>query len=218
MRFILLAVAAATLAVACLAQSVPHFKRAPALPEIDYIPEAVTPSAPAYKLQQLQIRGNIGQGRLESGLAAFVRQTVTPTCVTGSKSKICIFHEPLSNPTVAEQSRYLQAQAVFNEAARLWADVFPSKVEIRIQSQWRVLGANVLGSAGPTTFWNGHGCGTQAVSNSLYSPAVLNSLLGIDYNGGSPLPYHISMVSTSAAVAIRLETHLSLRVALALRR
>jgi hypothetical protein len=176
------------------AQSVPLYRAVTPLPEVDYEPEARTLSAAEYRTDQLELISRYDSDIQENNFASVVRQSGTEFCVTGSQSRICMYHQPLVGASATEEAIYLRAQAVFNDAARIWANNFPSAVEIRVESKWLPLGSPVLGAAGPTTYWNGNSCGTQTVSNSFYTPAVMNSLLGRDFNEGTRLPYHISMV------------------------
>lgn len=195
MRCLLPAVAVALTIRACSAQLDASFSRVPALPEIDRIPEARAPSPSQHLNEQLSILSTYSEVDQADALSVYVRQTITPDCVSGPASRICLYHEPLAGATPVEEARYAQAQAVFNKATRIWADEFPSTVEIRVLSQWQPLPTGTLGSAGPTVFWKGNTCGTESVNDALCTPAVLNSLLGVDYNNGSTLDYHIRMYS-----------------------
>jgi hypothetical protein len=63
-----------------------------------------------------------------------------------------------------------QAQAAFQYAVEIWEQHISSNVPIRINAQWRELGENVLGSAGPPVVLGYEG--------SWYPPALLHAVLG----------------------------------------
>lgn len=63
-----------------------------------------------------------------------------------------------------------QAQAAFQHAVDIWEQHIRSDVPIRINAEWRVLGENVLGSAGPPI--------VLGFDGSWYPPALLHTILG----------------------------------------
>jgi hypothetical protein len=63
-----------------------------------------------------------------------------------------------------------QARAAFQYAVDIWAQHITSSVPIRINAQWRELGENVLGSAGPPVVLSYEG--------SWYPPALIHAIIG----------------------------------------
>lgn len=76
-----------------------------------------------------------------------------------------------------------EAMNAFQYAADLWGSHLNSAVPISINASWRSLGANTLGSAGPTTFFsfsNANAAVLGVFPNTFYPIAQVNALLGRD--------------------------------------
>lgn len=78
---------------------------------------------------------------------------------------------------------YPGAQAAFQYAVDQWAQLITSNVVIHINANFSALGANILGSAGPTTLYRDFSGATQA--NTWYAVALAEALTGSELNGAS---------------------------------
>lgn len=134
----------------------------------------------------------------ESSLLTSTRQAEERRCVTGAASTICVtLAAVLFNPSANETARFNSAKDCVMEAAQMWAEVFPSTVEIRMRFDWASQGKQVLGSAKPSeTFWGG-AC-KPGLAPQLYVPAVLNSVTGTDFNAGAGVLDHHVVLSLSS--------------------
>lgn len=120
-------------------------------------------------------------------------------CVEGARSRMCVEFSALLAASTEEEEKYPRVKTVVMEAARLWADVFPSAVEIRMLAAWTEMGSGVLGSAGPTfLFWGGD-C-DLGLKPQLYTPPILNSILGRDFDDGFGILEHHFELSVSSAI------------------
>jgi hypothetical protein len=71
-----------------------------------------------------------------------------------------------------------EAKEAFEHAAEIWGSHLSSPVPISINATWRSLGANTLGSAGPTRIFTLSGPGI--FPNTFYTIAQTNALIGRD--------------------------------------
>lgn len=72
------------------------------------------------------------------------------------------------------------AKAAFQRAIDIWAQLLNSEVPIRVAASWRELGSNILGSAGPGTYYvNSPGVKKR---NTWYPIALAEKLAGIPLN------------------------------------
>jgi hypothetical protein len=196
------------LAVLCLAAlaAAQRLGRVIPIPEVDYSLKGVPKSSAQVRQDGLNILATYGSSSpayvrtavADARVPAVVRQAAV--CTTGSASKICLYHAtPAGAMTVEQTTRYVKAKTVFEEAASIWADSWPSAVEVRILANWAPLDPRILGSAGPPTLFLGNTCGTESLGANLYSPAVINALRGVDFDDGSgTLPHHVVMVRFAA--------------------
>jgi len=84
--------------------------------------------------------------------------------------------------TVTYEGFTPEAQAAFQYAVDIWQSILISPVPINVTATWTKLGANVLGSAGPSGLYNLSGYG-ERISNSLYPTALVEKLAGGNING-----------------------------------
>ncbi|MDG5490528.1 zinc-dependent metalloprotease [Psychroserpens sp. SPM9] len=77
-----------------------------------------------------------------------------------------------------------EAQAAFQYAVDIWANTLESDQPIRVDATFSPLGANVLGSAGPTGFIPLTGPGIPP--NTAYARALAEQITGTDTNAGGP--------------------------------
>ena len=77
-----------------------------------------------------------------------------------------------------------EAQAAFAYAVDIWESLIVSSVPIEVDACWKVLGTNVLGSAGTTNVGRNFAGAPQP--NTWYPIALLNSITGSDANGATP--------------------------------
>lgn len=77
-----------------------------------------------------------------------------------------------------------EAKAAFEYSASIWESQIDSTVPIRVQVTFSSLGGDVLGSAGPETFFAA--VANQPVADSFYPVALANALAGTDLNGSNP--------------------------------
>jgi hypothetical protein len=71
-----------------------------------------------------------------------------------------------------------QAQAAFQAAVDIWASPLPSSVPIRVTANWTTLGANVLGSAGPS--WIFRNFTNAPYTNTFFAAATAKAISGTD--------------------------------------
>jgi PKD domain len=76
-----------------------------------------------------------------------------------------------------------QAKQAFQRAVDIWSGLISSPVPINVVANWTPLGAGVLGSAGPTTFYSNFS--NTPHSNTFYPVPLANALAGTDLNGGT---------------------------------
>ena len=76
-----------------------------------------------------------------------------------------------------------QAQNAFNYAVNIWETQIDSNITIKIDAEWDNLGPNILGGAGPLTYYRDGGGLPQ--SGTWYPVALANTLTNSDLNGGN---------------------------------
>ena len=79
-----------------------------------------------------------------------------------------------------------QAQAAFTFAANIWASLIQSPVPITVNACWTTLGPNILGSAGPASFFPSSSVNNAPIGSTFYPVALANALAGTDLNGSNP--------------------------------
>lgn len=76
------------------------------------------------------------------------------------------------------------AKVAFDQAVSIWSTRYPSSVPITINASWANLGAGVLGSASPGSFFSDF---SGAPDNTLWYPSALaNALAGRDLDPANP--------------------------------
>jgi hypothetical protein len=70
-----------------------------------------------------------------------------------------------------------QAQAAFQYAVNIWADVIVSNVPIRVDARFVSLAANTLGQAGPTRFWRNF---PNSSANTFFADPIADKIAGTD--------------------------------------
>ena len=107
-------------------------------------------------------------GRSELSLRADGRGTERPDLEPGRAGS--------ANFVVTYDSSFAvnpQAQAAFQAAGDIWANVVASSVPIRVNAKFTDLGSNILGSAGPTSI-----CSVGGV-NQFYAAALADKIAGV---------------------------------------
>ena len=99
-------------------------------------------------------------------------------------ANITVNFNPSSCPSGSTSPWSTQAREAFQYAASIWAAILNADVTIEIDACWRNdLASNVLGSAGPRTFYANFTNAPRA--DTFYAVALANELAGSDLNGGA---------------------------------
>jgi hypothetical protein len=91
-----------------------------------------------------------------------------------------------------------EARRPFEDGVRLWADVLPSAVEIRIWVAWQEINGGTLAAASTPFFVPGSSKGADKLDDdTIYGPVLAAALQGNDFIGADEV--HVSMVFNKRA-------------------
>lgn len=108
-----------------------------------------------------------------------------------SRAAVPTLLNPPTAPTAIINVNYIggwsgPAQAAFEHAVTIWESLIASNVPIQVEAEWASLPPNILGGAGPGSFWSNY----SGLPPSVWYPSALaNRLTGSDLGPGEPEIY-----------------------------
>ncbi len=102
--------------------------------------------------------------------------------------------QPTANIQVTYQGFSPEAQAAFQYAVDLWEQHISSPVPIRILASWEELEENVLGSAGPSTFYGNFA--NAPMQSTWYPLGLAHALAGQRFDGAPAYDIHANFSSS----------------------
>ncbi len=115
----------------------------------------------------------------------YIKNRYLKSIQTGKEPKLLNQTATFYNPFVLRFATTPSADvlAVFNKATEIWAQYIVTGVPIVIDVSWSNLGANVLGSAGPTTSTSSFD--VSPYPSLFYPVSLMEKMRGVDYNNGT---------------------------------